>query len=287
MTGETRPDAARTRPWEILREKGVRLKDSLGQNLLIDPNLARKIVDAADLVDGDHVLEIGPGLGALTALAANTGANVWAVDIDARLVEILHERFAGEPRVRIEHRDALEITDEALFAFGGGVRVKVLSNLPYYASSPFLLRLADWRRRLSIAVVMLQRELADRVAAPPGGRDYGILSVRLQAVAEVEPLFGLPSSAFYPPPRIASKVLSLDFRKALIKEDANEARFARVVRAAFGKRRKTLSNALKLAFGEAAAKTALAATGIDGQRRAETLSVEEFINLSEGFGESR
>ncbi|MEK6607220.1 MAG: 16S rRNA (adenine(1518)-N(6)/adenine(1519)-N(6))-dimethyltransferase RsmA, partial [Myxococcota bacterium] len=218
-----------------------RAKKSLGQHFLIDRNIVGKIAAACALHEGDVVLEIGPGTGALTRALAQTGARVIAVEIDPRLVAILEREKI--PRVTIVHGDALEL-DLARLAQEAGRRLVVAGNLPYNISSPVLFLLLDVCEAWSRAVLMLQREVAVRLGAPPGGKDYGVLAARLGALVAVDALFDVAPGCFRPPPAVRSRVVRvtpLPVPRIRAPADA----YARVVRAAFGKRRKTLANALR------------------------------------------
>jgi 16S rRNA (adenine1518-N6/adenine1519-N6)-dimethyltransferase len=263
-----------------LQERGIRLKQSLGQNLLIDQNLCVKLVAAADLQGGDPVLEIGPGAGALTVHLLAAGARVLAVEIDSRILPVLEDQFHGMPGFTLEQGDILKIPRERIESFAGGERIKLVSNLPFYSSTQILFRLAEWRDIFSIAVIILQRELADRMLSDPGTKEYGILSVRMQAVAEMHQLFTLPASVFFPRPKIDARAVLMDFRRPAMPADLNEKDFARCVRAAFGQRRKMLPNALGAAYGTENARRALIECGIDPTTRAERLGVAEFFELT-------
>ncbi|MCL4235386.1 MAG: 16S rRNA (adenine(1518)-N(6)/adenine(1519)-N(6))-dimethyltransferase, partial [Deltaproteobacteria bacterium] len=162
---------------ELLRARDIRLKASLGQNLLMDANLCEKIVREARLEPGDAVLEIGPGTGALTEKLLETRARVLAVETDGRLIPLLAERFGSDENFRLVHQDFLRFPRESLEEWRAGRPVTVVANLPYYNSSQIIFRLLEWRDALLAAILTLQLELAERVAAPPGGKDYGILSV--------------------------------------------------------------------------------------------------------------
>ena len=263
-----------------LLDRGIRLKQSLGQNLLMDPNLCAKLVAAADLQKGDPVLEIGPGAGALTVPILASGARVLAVEIDSRILPVLEDRFRGMPALTLQHGDILKFPLERLENFAAGEKVKIVSNLPFYSSTQILFQMADWRNLLSIAVIILQRELADRIISPPGTKEYGILSVRMQAVAKIHQLFTLPASVFFPKPKIDARALLMDFRHPLFPKDLDETAFVRCVKAAFAQRRKMLSNALGAAYGSGAARQALLECGIDPATRAERLSVNDFFRLT-------
>lgn len=272
---------------ELLRARDIRLKASIGQNLLMDANLCEKIVREARLEPGDAVLEIGPGTGALTEKLLETRARVLAVETDGRLIPLLAERFGSDENFRLVHQDFLRFPREALDEWRAGRSVTVVANLPYYNSSQIIFRLLEWRDALLSAILTLQLELAERVAAPPGGKDYGILSVRVQALTAAHRLFNLPAHVFFPKPNVESAVLRLDFSRRSLPDDLDETQFAKCVKTAFGARRKTLANALSQTYERGDVLAALAACGIDPIRRAETLALAEFFHLSSALGTSR
>ncbi len=272
---------------ELLRARDIRLKQSLGQNLLMDANLCEKIVREARLEPDVPVLEIGPGTGALTEKLLEARARVLAVETDGRLIPVLAERFGHDENFRLVHDDILGFLRETLDEWRAGRPATIVANLPYYNSSQIIFRLLDWRDALSRAVLTLQLELAERVVAPPGGKDYGILSVRVQALADAQRLFNLPAHVFFPQPKVASAVIRLDFSRRGLPADVDEPQFARCVKTAFGARRKTLANALAQGYDRAEVQRALAACGIDPKRRAETLSLAEFFALSRALGALR
>jgi 16S rRNA (adenine1518-N6/adenine1519-N6)-dimethyltransferase len=244
-----------------------------GQHFLSDGSVARRIVDALGAGPADAVLEIGPGRGALTKHLLGRTARLTAVEVDRALFEALSVRGAGVPGWSIVHRDFLK------WPLPSDGPYRVIGNLPYNAANAILRKLLDWDQWTE-AVVMVQKEVADRIQASPGGRDYGILSLAVQSRAGVELLFNVPPGAFRPPPRVMSTVLRL--RRRTASRVADEAAFFRVLHAAFGQRRKTLLNSLAhgLDMGKDAVRTALEKEGIDPGRRAETLNLEEFDQLS-------
>lgn len=247
---------------------------ALGQHFLRDAAVACAIADLVRPTPADLVLEIGPGEGALTAhLAARAGAFI-GLEVDAGLAR----RLAG--RFDVRHADARTWDYGALSAPGG--RVLVVGNLPYSTSKPILMRLCDAHATIAEMALMLQREVAERVAAPPGSRTYGGLSVLVQLHWEVRPALQVPPGAFRPPPLVESAVLHLRSRGAMAVPVGDEARFRRVVLAAFGQRRKAIANALAagLHVPASTARERLRLAGIDATRRAETLSVEEFARLA-------
>jgi 16S rRNA (adenine1518-N6/adenine1519-N6)-dimethyltransferase len=257
----------------------IRPKKSLGQNFLRDPHYLNRIADAARLGPEDQVLEIGPGLGHLTRVLAERAKEVLALEIDDRLVPRLQDEFSGVSNVSIIHADALEYSYETLDG-----RWKVVANLPYYISTPIIQRLIAHRDKFLSLTLMLQKEVAERIAAPPGGRDYGFLSVLVQLYAVPRLEFKVPPGAFTPKPEVDSVVLTLTIRDRAAVPLRDESFFMTLVKAAFSQRRKTLRNSLKqLNAPKERLDRAFEATGIDLGRRAETLTVEEFGHLADYF----
>ena len=255
------------RPSELLRRHGLRPKKEWGQNFLGNPALLDALAALAELRPGETVVELGAGLGHLTRALAATGARVVAVERDRELIPILRSELPG---IEIAEADAKSF-DFASVA--RGTRIVVCGNLPYHLTSPILFHLLDHRGALRRAVLLVQREVAERIAASPGGRDYGVLSVLVQHVAEARIGLDVGRHAFTPPPEVESSALVLDFLPQPRAETHDEQRFRALVKTAFAQRRKTLWNALK---GMRGAREALARAGIDPQRRVETLSVAEF-----------
>lgn len=256
----------------------LRTLKSLGQHFLSDKGIARRIVAAAEVADRDNVLEIGPGKGILTEQLLAAGAHVTAVELDRGLYEGLSERYAGEPRLTLHHADALKV-DPA----GTGEGYKVVANLPYQVTTPLLFHFLEATPPPAAIVVMIQKEVADRILAEPGGKAYGVLSLGVRARARAALCFKVPPGAFRPPPRVTSAVIRVDPYppgKAPVPPECMDA-FMRVVRAALGQRRKTLGNALKgLERPPERIRQALEACGIDPQTRGETLGLEAFAELA-------
>ena len=261
---------------------------ALGQHFLADPVVAGRILDAVGATAADLVCEIGAGTGVLTELLTGRAGHVVALELDP----VLHARLAarGDRGSAVD----LRLADARTFPYQTlrdllprpQGRVLVVGNLPYSASKPILLRLWEARSTLDVATVMLQREVAERLVALPGGKAYGILSVLWQAWAELALLFVVPPRAFRPPPAVESAVLRAVFRATPLVPITDPAAFVRVVKAAFGQRRKTLANALRAGLpglGAAGVEAGLTAAGIDGRRRAETLSLAEFARLAHFF----
>jgi 16S rRNA (adenine1518-N6/adenine1519-N6)-dimethyltransferase len=265
------------RPAELLRRHGLRPKKEWGQNFLGDEGILRALAALLRVGPGDQVVELGAGLGHFTRALAATGAKVLAVERDRELVPILR---AEQPDVEVAEADAKSFDLQAV-ARRQGAPVVLCGNLPYHLSSPILFHLLDQRTAVKRAVLLLQREVAERIAAPPGGRDYGLLSVLLQHVADARIGLSVPRHAFTPPPEVDSCALVLSMLPVPRAEVRDEERFRALVKAAFSQRRKTLWNALRSMRG---AREALVTAGIDPQRRGETLSVAEFAAVERAFG---
>jgi len=255
----------------------IRAKKSLGQNFLKDPNYLKKIVDAARVGPDDLVLEIGPGLGHLTRVLASRAKKVLALELDERLVPLLQREFSLLHNVEIVQADAIEYPYGAL-----SDKWKVVANLPYNISTPIIQKLIAHRDKFTSLTLMLQQEVAERVASLPGGKEYGYLSVIVQLYAEPRIEFMLPPGAFMPRPDVNSAVMTLTIRERPAVAVLDEKFFVRVVKAAFSQRRKMLRNALKqLDIPAEKMAVILNKTGIDLNRRAETLTVTEFGMLAD------
>lgn len=252
----------------------------LGQNFLVDPNIVRKIVALAELGPSDHVLEIGPGRGILTEALSHVVGRATAVEVDPRLHAYLKTRQAELPNVDLICGDALAYSVDNLVK--GTI---VVANLPYYISTPLLFRLLDQRDRFPRMVLMLQNEVADRLVAKPGGSDYGVLSVMAQYAAEITKSFRVSAQCFRPRPEVASAVVLLRTRQRTKLSQQKEASFRTLVKAAFAHRRKTLVNSLRDEGHDlhSVAET-LQRLDIAPTRRAETLSVEDFLRLARALG---
>jgi 16S rRNA (adenine1518-N6/adenine1519-N6)-dimethyltransferase len=260
---------------------------ALGQHFLRDRSVVDRIVELVRPTPRDLVVEIGPGRGALTGALAARAGRLLALEIDAALAAALRERFATAPRVEIRQSDARRFDYAGLRALvpDPGGRVLVVGNLPYSVGKPILAALVESGPAIDEMALMLQKEVAERVAAEPGGKTYGALSVLSQVAASVRLAFTVPPGAFSPPPQVDSAVLHLEPRREPPVPIADPARFARVVHAAFGQRRKSLANALAAGLGLAPdrARRLAEAAGIDPGRRAETLSLAEFAHLAAGI----
>jgi 16S rRNA (adenine1518-N6/adenine1519-N6)-dimethyltransferase len=268
-------------PRALLAKYGFAPKKSWGQNFLVAESVYAAIVRAAARAEDDWVVEIGAGLGTLTARLADAvpAGRVVAVERDRDMVTVLRGELAARANVEIAEANALAF-DYGAVAAAAGKPVAVAGNLPYQIASPLIFNLLDARRHLSRAVIMLQKEMADRIRAKPGTSEYGALGVMVTTVADVRLVVKAPAGAFHPRPKVDSAVIELVPLVAPRFALGDEKQYSRVVHAAFGQRRKTLRNALRSAFDDAAVDGALAATGINGQRRGETLDLAEFAALA-------
>lgn len=260
-----------------------RPKKALGQNFLIDKGVLSRIVDAVDITPEEIILEVGPGRGALTRLLAERATYVVAVELDRQLAPLLEAEFAGSGKVEILQADILRVDMDDLVASRGGGKWKVAANLPYNISSQVLFRFLDHRTLFRRLVLMLQREVGERLVALPGGKDYGILSVLFQEYFAIRKEVLVRPGAFFPPPKVDSLVLSFEPLPEPRFPISDEILFRRLVKASFGQRRKTLWNCLKgsgFAGSDSSLQELMARAGIDPARRGETLSIAEFALLA-------
>lgn len=267
----------------ILQTFGLKAKKRFGQNFLINEKVVQAIAQAAQIGPGDLVLEIGPGIGTLTQALAETGAQVKSVEIDQSLLPVLAKTLEGYTNVEIIPGDVLkvdlgEITQHEPFT--------VAANLPYYITTPIIFALLEQQLPLKRLVVMVQKEVAERMTAGPGTKDYGPLSLALQYYSEPRLALSVPARDFMPAPKVDSMVVVCEKREQP-PVDADPKLFFQVVRAAFSQRRKMLSNCLKsLGLSSDQVKTLMERAGIDGKRRGESLSMEEFDKLTKAYAES-
>jgi 16S rRNA (adenine1518-N6/adenine1519-N6)-dimethyltransferase len=279
---ERQPHGDTTLVKDRLLLRGIKPRKKWGQNFLTRHDVAQRIVDAVPLTGDEVVLEIGPGAGALTGLLAQRARRVVGVEFDEGLVALLREDLGEWSRVEIVQGDVLELDLAALCARLGVAKVTVVGNVPYSITTPILEWLIEHRAHIETAQILVQREYAARLAAAPGSEDYGSLTVFARYYLRLEPLFHVPPSAFWPRPLVDSTVVRVRFRAAPPVDVPDEARFFAIVRAAFGQRRKTLTNALlPLYDGDRAKVTRLLhAARVAGDRRGETLDLEEFAHLA-------
>lgn len=258
----------------ILQRFGIHMSKRLGQNFLIDANIVQGIVDAANVQENDRVLEIGPGIGTLTQALAETGAEVTCVELDKRLPEVLAHTLDAYDNVRVIQGDILKVNIPEIM---GDKPFKVVANLPYYITTPIIMALLEKHLPITDIVVMVQKEVAERMAAQPGGKTYGALSVAVQYYTVPEIALYVPPRSFMPPPEVDSVVVNCKVRQIPAVELIDEKMFFRVVKAAFGQRRKTLNNALKsMGVDKNIIVDVLDKAGIEATRRGETLTMEEF-----------
>jgi len=262
-----------------VRRLGLRPRRSLGQHFLRDENIARKIARALDVQEGETVLEIGPGAGALTRHLHQRGAHLVLVELDPRAVEVLRTEVVT-PGVELIEADILATDLKAIASRFPGPTLRVVGNIPYNITSPILFYLLDNRRLISDAMLMMQREVARRLVAHPGTKDYGILSILTQFYARTSTLFDVTPAAFVPPPAVTSTVVRLEMRPHPLVHARDEDHFRRMVRAVFSQRRKTLRNSLRILLGDAV-RTLPASLPLE--RRPEELAVEELVALSDAL----
>ena len=262
-------------PAVLLKSLEQRARKRFGQHFLARPSIVSRIVRGARVHEGDTVLEIGPGLGVLTRALLRTGANVTAVELDRDLASFLRER---EPSLRLIEADALVVDLDEAIPEGPA---KVVANLPYNVGTQLVIRLVDRPDKVSSIVVMLQKEVVQRLVAEPGSKAYGSLTVQIAARGQARWLLGVPPDSFFPPPKVDSAVVRIDLYDeaqtgGLPKED-----FDRLVRASFRQRRKTLVNSLGAEVGKARVQQALASLELDSRVRAEALSHGQFVSLAQ------
>ncbi len=277
--GPTCPPTLEAQTRELLRRHGLRARKGLGQNFLIDADVLSQIAPTANVASGDSVIEVGPGLGALTRELLAAGANVAAVELDDDLARILREEITDE-RLSVINSSALKITPEAILAEGGlKPPYKVVANIPYYITAPLLRNFLEAARPPRLMVLMVQLEVARLLAAAPG--KMSLLSVSAQFYADVSLAFKVPAAAFMPPPKVDSAVVRLDLRAESRLPRAEDAAFFKLVKAGFSNPRKQIANSLSRGLAQSKDETGelLRAASIDPMRRAGTLSIDEWLTL--------
>lgn len=263
-------------PGQVLRRHGLSARKQWGQHFLRDPSVHAAIVEAARLRPGDRVVEIGAGLGTLTAHLLQTGAEVEAIERDRDLCQVLRAELGEHPRFTLHEADAVRF-DYASAA--GSQRITIVGNLPYHLTGPLLFRLLQAHAVTGSWVVMIQKEVADRLCAKPGSKTYGGITVALSRVRDIVGIAHVPPGAFLPPPRVDSAVIRLDPRETPRGEVADEAGFLSLVRVTFQRRRKTLLNALSALAPKERAQAWCDAAGVDAKLRPERLGPEEFAAI--------
>ena len=268
---------------EVVQKHNFKFSKSLGQNFLIDTNVIDRILEGARVTEGDYVIEVGPGIGTLTKEMGRTAEKVVAIEIDKTLIPILEETLADFPNIEVINQDILKVDVQELVKekLNGGP-VKLIANLPYYITTPIVMKFLEEDIPVTDIVVMVQKEVADRMNAQPNSKDYGALSVAVQYYCDTEIVAKAPRHMFMPQPNVDSTVIGLHVREERKYNVDNEDIFFKTVKASFGQRRKTLLNSLGgLGFlSKDQIKVALQEANIDEKRRGETLSIEEFASLS-------
>lgn len=272
---------------DLVKKHGFKFTKSLGQNFLIDDNIVDKIVAGAGIGPGDKIIEVGPGIGTLTREMASRAETLMAVEIDKNLIPILADTLGDYDNVKIVNEDIIKadirgLIDENL----GGGPVKLVANLPYYITTPIIMRFLEENINVTDIVVMVQKEVAERMNAQPGGKDFGALSVAVQYYCDTEIVAKVPRHLFVPQPNVDSIVIALRVRPERKYKVDDEDLYFKVVKAAFGQRRKTLLNSISSMgnLSKDQVKEALEEAGIDPKRRGETLSLDEFAILSNVIG---
>ncbi|MBM7623926.1 16S rRNA (adenine(1518)-N(6)/adenine(1519)-N(6))-dimethyltransferase RsmA [Sporohalobacter salinus] len=270
---------------KILKQNGIQLKKSLGQNFLVDQNIIDKIVASANLTSDDHVIEIGPGIGSLTQRLAEEAKEVWAIELDDRFIEILDENLNSYDNINFIQADALEYNFRQLLTKLNGESVKVVANLPYYITTPIIMRLLEDKLPFEQIVVMVQKEVAERiVATPEDGKQYGSLSLAVRYYSQPEITGIVPRTVFMPQPKVDSAIVKMKIRQQPAVEIKDEELLFKVIQAAFQQRRKTIRNSLSKAANLDLKRNlvdeALNQAGIESRRRGEKLNLERFALLS-------
>lgn len=271
---------------QVLQKHEFQFKKKFGQNFLIDPHVLDKIVDAAQITKDDFVLEIGPGIGTLTQYLCENARQVLAVEIDDKLIPILKETLQPYDNVEVLHGDILKQDIQQIAdTYNDGKPIKVVANLPYYITTPIIMELFESHVPLANVTVMVQKEVADRMKAEPGTKDYGALSLAVQYYAKPYIAAFVPPNCFMPRPNVGSAVIRLDCLARVPVEVHNEKLMFRLIRASFNQRRKTLQNGIansaELSFTKEQAARAIEQTGFDVRIRGEKLELEEFARLAD------
>ena len=267
----------------ILKRYNLTAQKRFGQNFLIDETVLEKIIAASDIAEDELVIEIGAGLGVLTARIAEKSGHTAAIEIDRRLVEVLRDIFSGDANPEIVEGDALKIDFDAFAAERGFSHYKIIANLPYYITTPVIMHILENSRNWTSMVLMMQKEVADRLISPPGGKDCGVISLAVQYRASMEHVASVSPQSFVPRPGVDSAVLRFNRLEAPPIVPADEKLFFAVIAAAFCQRRKTLLNSLSgsTLYDRDFWSKCLEACGIDSVRRGETLSLQEFATIAD------
>ena len=287
--------AAPAATWEILNKYNLRTQKKFGQNFLIDAHIPEKIADAAQVEKTDCIIEIGPGIGTLTQFLAQRAGRVVAIEIDEHLIPVLEETLSEYDNTTVLQADILKVDlQELIDMYAEGLCVKVVANLPYYITTPILMTMLEAKLPIESYTVMVQKEVAERMQAGPGGKEYGALSLAVQYYTRPQVVMQVPPTCFLPQPKVGSTVIRLVSRRHQSGSDSDslpvetEALLFKVIRAAFGQRRKTLYNALKnsgeIPCSMEQIREALNSCGFRPDIRGEALDLEEFILLTKALG---
>lgn len=265
----------------ICKRFDIKMSKKLGQNFLIKRGIVDEIVHAAELTPGEPVLEVGPGIGTLTQGLAQSGADVTAIELDRRLLEVLDTTLASYDNVRIVHGDVLKLDVPTIM---NHKPFKMVANLPYYITTPIIMSLLESKLPIERLVVMVQKEVALRMVAKPGTKDYGALSVAVQYYTEPDIVLDVPPKSFLPAPAVTSSVIRCVLRDKPPVDVIDEKLFFRVVKAGFAQRRKTFANTMKTTgLSKDRIEELLAKANIDGQRRGETFTLQEFADVANAW----
>ena len=265
----------------ICKRFDIKMSKKLGQNFLIKRGIVDEIVHAAELTPGEPVLEVGPGIGTLTQGLAQSGADVTAIELDRRLLEVLDTTLASYDNVRIVHGDVLKLDVPSIM---NHKPFKVVANLPYYITTPIIMSLLESKLPIERLVVMVQKEVALRMVAKPGTKDYGALSVAVQYYTDPDIVLDVPPKSFLPAPAVTSSVIRCVLRDKPPVDVIDEKLFFRVVKAGFAQRRKTFANTMKTTgLSKDRIEELLAKANIDGQRRGETFTLQEFADVANAW----
>lgn len=271
---------------DVVKKYGFRFSKSLGQNFLVDSSVLSDIVNAAEITKEDTIIEIGPGVGTLTKELLKRAKMVYSIEIDSKLIPILKEELKDYDNFELINNDIMKINFNDIIK--DKKPVKVVANLPYYITTPVITRLLKNNYDFKSIIVMIQKEVAERIAANPGCKEYGSLSVLVQYYCDVNIIRKVSSNCFIPKPEVDSAVIRLDKLEKTKVEPKDEKLFFNIVRASFNMRRKTLNNALKpLGFSKEIMENAFKASNIEPSRRGETLSLSEFKTLCDSIYEIR
>lgn len=266
----------------IMRTNSIFAKKSFGQNFLIDDNILQGIVDSANVTSEDTIVEIGPGLGNLTHYILEKGAKVIAFEIDNDMIDILKDRFANNTNLDIVKQDILKVDMEEYF---DNKKVKIIANLPYYITTPIIFKLLEYRKNIDSITIMIQKEVADRIAALPCSKDYGVLTINTNYMADIKRIFNVPNTSFIPAPNVTSSVIQIvpneEKEKALGIKD--EEMFKELIKKAFSARRKKLSNSLSNTGIKGMTKqdidNVIEKVGLNPNCRAEEVSIEAYVKM--------